>query len=159
MKMLSALIFIGLTWFYSFFLIQPDKNHLEETKTSAPSIDGAWELYSTTTGTITTFHQQSSQLMIYSKGYHAMISYDESGKFSFATAGPYCLNGNQYQVTFSHHSYEPWQGVSMWWDWSISDNGDTLYFSGPTKIIQADGKDIIDQWGEKIFEKKVRVRP
>ena len=157
-SLLSILLFIGIIWcLYSFIPDTPAKTQERAFKASSP-IEGAWELYSTESGGITTFHKKPTQIKVYSSGYHSMMGYEDDGKFSFACAGPYELDGNQYKETFTHHSYEPWVGVTMYWKWSKSANGDTLYFSGPSKILKSDGEDITHEWKEQIFEKKVRVK-
>jgi hypothetical protein len=128
------------------------------TGTSSSPLNGAWELYSTESEGKITYHKQPWQIKVHSDGHHCMMQHNKEGKFDFAAAGSYELNGKEMKETFTYHSYEPWIGVSMWWDWSISANGDTAYFSGPNKIIMADGRDITHEWEAKIFEKKVRVK-
>jgi hypothetical protein len=134
------------------------KNHLFETLASP--IDGAWELYSTESGGKTTTHKKPKQIKVYSDGHFCMMTYNEEGKFDFAVAGTYELDGNHYKETATYVSNWPEGiGASLWFDWSKSANGDTLYFSGFKKVIMADGKDVTKDWGGDSFtEKKVRVK-
>ena len=128
----------------------------EEISTTSSPFEGAWELYSTESGGTTTFHKAPKQITVFANGYLCQMDYEKDGKFSYACAGFYEWERDQFKVTFTHHSYEPWIGVSMWWKWSKSANGDTLYYSGPSKILKSDGEDIT--WKEQKFEKKVRVK-
>jgi hypothetical protein len=157
-SLLSILLFIGIIWcLFAFIPDTPAKTQIRAFKASSP-IEGAWELYSTESGGITTFHKKPTQIKVYSNGHACMMAYDENGKFSYAAAGSYELEGNQCKETCTHHSYESAIGLTMWWKWSKSTNGDTLYFSGPSKVIRFDGQDITHEWKEQIFEKKVRVK-
>jgi hypothetical protein len=160
MKFLSSiLLFIGIIWcLYAFIPDMPAKTQLRGLSATSSPFEGAWELYSTESGGTTTFHKSPKQIKVHSNGYLCQMDYEKDGKFSYACAGPYEWEGNQFKETFTHHSYEPWIGVTMWWKWSKSANGDTLYFSGPSKILKSDGEDITHEWKEQIFEKKVRVK-
>lgn len=135
-----------------------------EPGTAAPSpINGSWELYSTTTTSDkkTTVHQKPKQIKVYSDGHFCMMAYNDEGKFDFAVAGTYELDGNHYKETCTYHSnWAEGIGVNLWFDWSKSANGDTLYFSGFKKATMPDGKDVTKDWGGDSFvEKKVRVKP
>lgn len=90
-----------------------------------------------------------------------MMAYNDEGKFDYAVAGTYELEANHYKETATYVSNWPeGVGASLWFDWSKSANGDTLYFSGFKKVIMADGKDVTKDWGGDSFtEKKVRVKP
>lgn len=141
----------------------PNKSHQTKNQPSgtfASHIDGAWELYSTESGGTTTLHKKPNQIKVYSDGHFCMMAYTAEGKFDYAGAGTYELDGNHYKETFSYHSNWPdGIGASLWFDWSQSANGDTLYFSGFKKVIMADGKDVTKDWGGDSFtEKKVRVK-
>ena len=163
---LISLAVIGLLSFAFNSAKQTENRHISTAQlpmevssgTSSSPLNGAWELYSTESEGKTTFHKKPCQIKVHSDGHHCAMHYSEDGKFDFAAAGSYELNGDEMKETFTYHSYEPWTGVSMWWNWSVSSNGDTAYFSGPNKIMTADGQDITHEWKAKIFEKKVRVK-
>lgn len=169
MKKNLVLISLAVTGLLSFAFYSANQTKNEPTGTtqsptavssgtSSSPLNGAWELYSTESEGKTTFHKKPHQIKVHSDGHHCSMHYNEEGKFNFAAAGSYELNGDEMKETFTYHSYEPWTGVSMWWNWSVSSNGDTAYFSGPNKIMTADGQDITHEWKAKIFEKKVRVK-
>ncbi len=130
---------------------------LPTAKKPASPIDGAWELYSTEKGGKTTFAKKPSQIKVYHDGYFCMMSYDSTGKFSYAGAGTYELDGNLYKETFTYDTWKEGIGGSLWFDWEMKD--DTLLFYGYKKILLADGTDKTKDWGGNSFiEKKVRVK-
>jgi hypothetical protein len=163
---LISLAVIGLLSFAFYSAKQTENRHTSTSQspmeassgTSSSPLNGAWELYSTESEGKTTFHKKPYQIKVHSDGYYCSMYYNDDGKFNFAAAGSYELNGDEMKETFTYHSYEPWTGVSMWWNWSVSPNGDTAYFSGPNKIMLADGRDITHIWETKLFEKKVRIK-
>lgn len=158
MKNVIALV-IATLCFWAFVPNKPHQNENQLFGTLASPIDGAWELYSTESGGTTTIHKKPKQIKVYSDGHFCMMAYNEEGKFDFAGAGTYELDGNHYKETFSYSSWPEGVGASLWFDWSKSANGDTLYFSGFKKVIMSDGKDVTKDWGGDSFtEKKVRAK-
>ena len=130
---------------------------LPTSKKPSSPIDGAWELYSTEKGGKTTFAKKPSQIKVYHDGYFCMMAYDSTGKFQYAGAGTYELDGNLYKETFTYDTWTKGIGGSLWFDWSMK--GDTLIFEGYKKIILADGTDKTKDWGgDSFIEKKVRVK-
>jgi hypothetical protein len=147
-----------------FLAFVPNKPHQAKNQffgTIASPIDGAWELYSTESGGTTSTHKPPKQIKVYSDGHFCMMSYNDEGKFDYAMAGTYELDGNHYKETASYFSNWPeGVGTSIWFDWSKSANGDTLYFAGFKKVLMSDGKDVTKDWGgDSFIEKKVRVKP
>ena len=130
---------------------------LPTSKNPSSPIDGAWELYSTEKGGKTTFHKKPKQIKVYNDGYLCIMGYDSTGKFSYAAAGTYEIDGNHYKETCTYHSSPQYVGSSIWFDWAK--DGDTLFFYGFKKVLMADGTDKTKDWGgDPFIEKKVRVK-
>ena len=130
---------------------------IQSNKMPPSPLDGAWELYSTESKGKTTFHNKPSQIKVYNDGYFCIMGYDSTGKFSYAAAGTYELDGNHYKETCTYHSSAKYVGWSIWFDWSMK--GDTLFFYGFKKVVMPDGTDVTKDWGgDGKIEKKVRVK-
>ena len=152
----SALLFTTVC-VLAFVPSKPQRMDNEPNKKKPSPIEGAWELYSTEANGKITYHKKPSQIKLLYDGYLCLMHYDSTGKFAFAAAGTYEVNGNHYKETCTHHSVGEFVGVSIWWDWSIK--GDTMTVTGFKKVIMADGKDVTKDWGgDYIIEKKVRVK-
>ena len=152
----SALLFTTVC-VLAFVPSKPQRMDNEPNKKKPSPIEGAWELYSTEKGGKTTYHKKPKQIKLYHDGYLCLMHYDSTGKFAFAAAGTYEVNGNHYKETCTYHTMTGLVGASIWFDYSI--NGDTATFSGFKKVIMPDGKDVTKDWGGDSFvEKKVRVK-
>ena len=161
MKTLPIALVISALCFLAFVPNESHQTKSQPSETFASPIDGAWELYSTESGGKTTIHKKPNQIKVYADGHFCMMAYTAEGKFDYSAAGTYKLDRKHYKETCTYHSNWP-EGIgsSLWFDWSKSANGDTLYFSGFKKVIMADGKDVTKDWGGDSFtEKKVRVKP
>ena len=130
---------------------------LPNAKNRASRLNGAWEMYSKERGGKTTFYKKPAQMKVYNDGYFCIMGYDSTGKFSYAGAGTYELDGNHYNETFTYHSHPKYVGLRIWDDWAK--DGDTLLFYGVKKVLMGDGTDKTASWGGDSFvEKKVRVK-
>ena len=126
-------------------------------KTTASPIEGAWELYSTEKAGKTTYHKKPSQIKVHHDGYCSVIAFDSTGKFNYAAAATYELDGIHYKETCTYHTMPALIGASLWFDCSIT--GDTMLLSGFKKVVMADGRDVTKDWGGDSFvQKKVRVK-
>ena len=152
----SALLFTTVC-VLAFVPSKPQRMDNEPNKKKPSPIEGAWELYSTEKGGKITYHKKPKQIKVYHDGYLCLMQYDSTGKFAFAAAGTYEVDGNHYKETCTHHTMTGLIGASIWFDYSI--NGDTATFSGFKKVVMADGKDVTQDWGgDSFIEKKVRVK-
>jgi hypothetical protein len=157
MKILSISVFLAIFCLLAFIPEKAAKISPRDSQGSSPFVEGAWEMYSTESEGITTYHKKPKQITVYTDNYMCQIHYTEEGKFEFAAGGIYELEGNIIKSKAMYHTYEPGIGAIMWWECSKSANGDTLYFSGPLKVVMADGSDITKAMKQKV-EKKVRVK-
>ena len=132
------------------------KDNLPNQTTVSP-IEGSWELYSTEKEGKTTYHKKPSQIKVIHDGYWCMMAYDSEGKFNYAAAGTYEVDGHHLKEICTYHTMTQIIGASLWCDYSI--NGDTMTLAGFKKVLMPDGKDVTKDWGGDSFvEKKVRVK-
>ena len=157
MKNVTIALIVATSCLLAFTSNKPQRMDNPPHKTTVSPMEGAWELYSTEAKGKTTYHKKPKQIKVYQDNNFCMMHYDTTGKFYYACAGTYELDGNRYKETFIYHSMAAFTGASIWYDWSA--NGDTLTFAGFKKILSPDGKDVTQDWGGDYFiEKKVRVK-
>jgi hypothetical protein len=133
MKKLFAIVML------SGFLASCDNKTRNETKTTAPPIQGTWKLL---TGTliekgdsiVTDYTQNLSFIKILNDSHFAFLQHDlrkDSTNFS-AGGGRYTLNGNNYSEHLEYCSAKEWEGHDF--TFTITITGDTLIQTGVEKI-------------------------
>ena len=157
-------LIITLVLFINFFTSCNNKNENLENKTSNEivnkpysQIEGNWELVSNEVNGRIIKPKRTQQLKMFQDGFFSFVMYDSSGKFYFAGAGPYEVDGNIYKETMRYASDTALIGAKDWQKWEMI--GDTLIFYGFEKVELADGKNVTKDWaGVKFMEKRVRVK-
>jgi hypothetical protein len=141
------------------------QNDKKETKTEAAvtnnlsSIEGNWETVSVeVNGRQTKPKKVPQQFKMFHDGFFSLITYDDSGEFSFACAGNYEISGSMYKETCTYNSSIGYIGSKDWQKWEMK--GDTLIFYGFEKAEMADGKDVTAEWNGngRFVEKRVRAK-
>lgn len=117
-------------------------------KTPSP-IEGNWILVSNEVyGKQVAYKRNPPQLKMIHDGYFSFMMYDSAGSFYYAGAGPYEVKGNMYKETFTWSSDTAYNDSKDWQRWEMK--GDTLIFYGFEKAELLNGKDVTDEWVEKI---------
>ena len=146
--LLTALFFLlSATAFISCNQDEKKADSQPVSSSSVSPIDGSWETVSAD-GKIT-------QFKMWHNGFFSLIMQDSSGKWSFAGAGSYSVDGNSYKETFRFSNSPAIVGASDWQTFELK--GDTLYFKGFSKVVSADGKDVTDKF-RKFELKRVRAK-
>lgn len=127
-------------------------SEIKPAETKAPAIDGAWETVS--------FQQNNqpatnNQFKIFHDGFFCLVSWDSSGKLSYAGYGKYELDGNLYKETFLYHDNAAYTGAINWQEFELKN--DTLNMKGFNKVVLADGVDKTTDF-PKFAEKRVRAK-
>jgi hypothetical protein len=126
-----------------------------EKASSTTSIEGTWELVWEDVGGKVRDNGKSSQFKMFHDGFFSLIAFDSTGKWSWAGAGTYSLDGNIYKETFKYSSVPEYIGANDWQEYELK--GDTLITKGFTKVVFADGKDKTSDY-PKFVEKRVRAK-
>jgi len=146
--LLTALFFLlSATAFISCNQDEKKADSQPVSSSSVSPIDGSWETVSAD-GKIT-------QFKMWHNGFFSLIMQDSSGKWSFAGAGSYSVDGNSYKETFRYCSVPENVGASDWQTFELK--GDTLYFKGFDKVVYGDGSDKTSQFG-KFEETRIRAK-
>ena len=98
---------------------------------------------------------KSGQFKIFHDGFFSLVALDSSGKWSWAGAGTYSLDGNIYKENFGYSSVPEYIGVNDLQEYELK--GDTLFTRGFTKVVFANGEDKTASF-PKFEEKRVRAR-
>ena len=102
---------------------------------------GAWELVYGKYGSSERSQPDNPfQLKVFSPNHFAFIMQKEDGTFDRARAGTYKIEGDKYIETHSWSSIDENVGITVTWEFRVE--GDTLYMSGPTKVVDADGQEV-----------------
>ena len=98
-------------------------------------IEGGWyTIHGEYSGNIRT-DAAAFQFKLFGKDQFSYLWKGEDGKWASGASGSYRIEGNKYIETFEFTSGGgPVAGATAEWDYRIS--GDTLFMSGPTKIMQ-----------------------
>jgi hypothetical protein len=126
----------------------------EPAKSSAATIDGAWEIVWAEANDTLLNPLSPHQFKMFNNGVFSMIAKDSAGNISYAGYGKYELDGNIYKETFMYSDEPKYIGASDWQEYEVK--GDTLYTKGFNKVIIG-GKDVTADF-PKIEEKRVRVK-
>lgn len=132
-----------------------EKPVTNEPGSQAASIEGAWELIWEEVGGKIRDNEKNAQFKLFHDGFFSLIAFDSTGKWSWAGAGTYSLDGNIYKETFKYSSVPEYIGASDWQEYELK--GDTLITRGFTKVVFADGKDKTSDY-PKFIEKRVRAK-
>ena len=97
---------------------------------------------------------KSGQFKIFHDGFFSLVALDSSGKWLWAGAGTYSLDGNIYKENFRYSSVPEYIGVNDLQEYELK--GDTLFTRGFTKVVFGNGEDKTASF-PKFEEKRVRA--
>ncbi len=161
MKLITLSCF-GLFFLYGLVSCSESDNK-QQAKEASSSIDksntspleGAWELvWENIDGKIRSTGKPT-QIKLFTDDYFSYLMPDSTGKWSYAGAGTYEVNGNTYKEKHLYSTAPENVGVTDWQEFEMQ--GDTLVFRLFTKVTMPNGEDATNNWPE-IIEKRVRAK-
>jgi hypothetical protein len=90
---------------------------------------------------------------------HFSLLMDQGDSTWVGWAGTYVLEGNLFKETMLYttdSNLPEWIGTTIWWTYEIEE--DTLWMTGPEKVINKDGEEMPDAMGGYGHMKEARVR-
>jgi hypothetical protein len=125
------------------------------SKSGISPLEGAWELVWEDIGGKIRSIGKPTQIKLFTHGFFSYLMQDSTGKWNYAGAGTYEVDGNTYKEKHLYCTVPEYVGATDWQEFEMQ--GDTLIFKLFTKVINAKGEDITNQW-PKIIEKRVRAK-
>ncbi len=120
-------------------------------------IEGAWELVWGQYGDQVQAPAEPFQIKLFTDRHMAFIG-ERAGKWDFAVAGTYELDGNIYRETagYSLDEERKYQGTTLEWHYEV--RGDSLIMSGPVKITPGPSGEALEVPLNSMQEVRVRAQ-